>query len=201
MLTLEKVLWDKSISLPPTHPCLPSREIEEKCYEPRSFLESKDGGAEDDKHPWLCGLGIAKILHKVKAWPWPWLQAKGVDEKLLCLRRGCQKRVSHTLLQGCLVTRIRTAKRRANLPPDTLTDTWHRHTVPAHQSTQIKHGFTEHSVARWGTSGLGLSHLPDWVTTPGLEGMLPWKCHSEHQQSSCLYRDCVIQVCVWSQLV
>lgn len=126
-------------------------------------------------------------------WPWPWLQAKGADEKLVSTWGMSEEGqpYSVTRLPGDMNSICRTESQTASWHP-------HRHLASPHSASSPvranKHSFPEHTAARWWTFGLRLSNVPDsWVTKPGLEGMLPWERHSEHQQSSRLYQTCLIQ--------
>lgn len=107
----------------------------------------------------------------------------------LCPPGGCQKRVSRTLLQGCLGTWIQSAEQRAKLPPDTLTGTWHRRTAPAHRSVQI-------NTASLNTLQQDDGHLgwdSDMCWIPESPSLASKGCYPGNQQSSRLYQTCLIQ--------
>lgn len=66
--------------------------------------------------------------------PGPRLQAKGVDEKVLCLHGRCQRQVSP--FRAVWSHKFNPQEQRATLPPGTLTGSWHPCTAPPQWSMQ-----------------------------------------------------------------
>ena len=134
-------------------------------------------------------------------WPGPWLHAKDADEKLQCLCGGCQKRVSGAPLPGCLGTRIQSAE-QSQLPPDTLTGTWHPRTAPAlragHVNTASLHALQQDGAnLGWGSVVCQIPKSPN----PASKGCCPGNATLIASKAPVFVRPVSPRLCKWSRLV